>query len=382
MPIGSALPPVAPAMNVFVDSLFAPSNRDYLPMLIGLANLGSGLQMSNTVSGPYLSPWPGAFAVPMPPAAPPLAPLSDRVTLLQNAERTAMLTQWWTIWNPPGGGLPGVASDQALLAMIRDYIANPAAPAAGAAPGVNSYVMYVPQVAFDGMLGNQVKLRLIDYQAQPFFDPNAGGPGVGGWDQANVEAFFDLLSLGAHFVVIHAAPDLAGVALPAAPQSFFDAFASALGGNARAAKAHSHYTGARGLTNIGAAYTYPAGVNQETAPAPPAPCPYIVAFLVGRTAWSLLNTNSYNTFFQLEGWPATGLTGIGGRHGADFATHQATLWNISTYGASIYSEKRGTTIFLAPPGWNPHTQPGGTIMMPYVGANPRQAWLNTALVRA
>ena len=67
---------------------------------------------------------------------------------------------------------------------------------------------------------------------------------------------------------------------------------------------------------------------------------------------------------------------------ADFDTHKATLWNISTYGASIYSEKRGTTIFLAPPGWNPQLRPGGTIMMNYVGADPRQAWLNTALVRA
>lgn len=384
MPIGSGAAAAPPLPNL-LDDLFLPVNRDYLLLLIDLANLGSGTGMLNTVSGPYLTPWAPLI---VPPVVPPAAPVLDRSTLLQNAERTAMLQQWWQIWNAgagAGAGAPpaGVASDVALLEMIRDYIANPAAPipapGAGPVPIVNPYTMWIPTVAYDGMLGNQVKFRLLAYQAVPL--TIAGGGGLV-WSQPNVEAFLDLLSLGAHFVVVHAAPDLVGAGFPGAPASFFDTFSTRLGAASAWARAHSHYSGAGGATNLFAAYTYPASVDRETAPAPPSQCPYIAAFLVGRTAWSLFNTNPYNTFFQLEGWPATGLTGAGGRHGADFDTHKATLWNISTFGASIYSEKRGTTIFLAPPGWPAAPQPGGTIMMHYVGADPRQAWLNTALVRA
>lgn len=380
MPIGSnavVAPPPAPNL---LDDLFEPANRDYLLLLIELANLSSGVQMWNPGVPAYLGAWP---AVPLGGGLPPLAPapaaaVTDRVTLLQSAERTAMLQQWWQIWSPPMGGPPGVASDQNLLAMIRNYIANPVAPVPGGGGGPvainNPYVMWLPRVAYDGILGNKMKFRLLDYQQVPLA-PAAGGGGWA-WNQPNVESFLDLLSLGAHFVVIHAAADLATAGYPGVPASFYTTFANLLGGASAWARAHSHYSGAGGLTNLGAAYTYPATVNAETAPIP---CPYIAAFLVGRTAWSLFN-NPYNTFFQLEGWPATGVTGFGGRHGQDFATHQATLWNISTFGTSIYSEKRGTTVFLAPPGWNPQPQ-AGTIMMPYVGAETPQGWLDTKLVR-
>ena len=66
----------------------------------------------------------------------------------------------------------------------------------------------------------------------------------------------------------------------------------------------------------------------------------------------------------MEGWrPGVSMYGgplsqysqlalMGGfRHGADFATHGATFWNISTYGACPFSEKRGGTVFLAPRSW-------------------------------
>ncbi|CAE6703322.1 hypothetical protein R75461_06292 [Paraburkholderia nemoris] len=64
--------------------------------------------------------------------------------------------------------------------------------------------------------------------------------------------------------------------------------------------------------------------------------------------------------------------------------YQQTLWNISTYGASAYSEKRATSIFLAPAGWTPQVYQT-TLMMPYVGAYANsngtpQSWLNTSLV--
>ncbi|MDI9654524.1 hypothetical protein QM306_40740, partial [Burkholderia cenocepacia] len=59
----------------------------------------------------------------------------------------------------------------------------------------------------------------------------------------------------------------------------------------------------------------------------------------------LAGAGTYNTFIQLEGWQAGG-----SRHNADYATYQQTLWNISTYGVSAYSEKRATSIFLASAG--------------------------------
>lgn len=120
-------------------------------------------------------------------------------------------------------------------------------------------------------------------------------------------------------------------------------------------------------------------MTAETAPN--ANCPFILSLLIGRTAWGAVTGNNHNTFVQLEGWPATGWTGAGGRHGVDYQTHGATKWNISTYGACLYSEKRGMTVFLAPPTWIPNVNPGGTIMAPYDGAATAQGWLDRNLVR-
>jgi hypothetical protein len=81
-------------------------------------------------------------------------------------------------------------------------------------------------------------------------------------------------------------------------------------------------------------------------------------------------SNAYpNSFFQMEGWrPGKNMFGMrkqeyrslalagGYRHGADFNTHGKTIWNISTYGASPFSEKRGGQVILAPAAWfdKPH----------------------------
>ena len=381
MPIGQADIAVAGGnANLLVESLFTPPTvRAYLTPLIQVANPQSA---NNAAAGmPYLAPAVGAGAAPNP----LWGGLINYVSLLNPNELNAMINGWWQAWD--AAILPGalLAEDINLLTMISAYVANPAAagaipmggiPAAGFAfPAfVNPLDMWVPQLAYDGMQGEQLKLRLIRYQNVPLADvPNNQ------WIAANVWQLLTLLAFGAHFVVVHAPRDLAALAVPAL-QPFYDEFGTLLGAQARAAKSHSHYAGLGPITSLGAAYTYPNAVNAETAPIN---CPYIVAFLVGRTAWSLFG-NEYNTFFQLEGWPTTGYTGIGGRHLADYSTHSATKWNISTFGASIYSEKRGATIFLAPAGWNPQSSAANpaTIMAPYVGAETPQGWLDTKLVRA
>ena len=45
----------------------------------------------------------------------------------------------------------------------------------------------------------------------------------------------------------------------------------------------------------------------------------------------------------------------------------------------MYSEKRGTTIFLAPTEWKPKQNPD-TIMPPYAGSETRQRWLNANVI--
>ncbi len=371
MPIGQG--DIAPVQNL-VNALFQPGVRDYWSRLIPLANAASAnnLLVAPGGVGPYLAPGAvaGGGAPPAtaaaPPPQPPDAAVQDRVWLLNAAEQFAMFNQWWGIWNRGGGAPPAGAepSDVALLDFLRDYILNPA-PAGG--PAGAPYVLWIPRTTYDGMVGDQVRLRLREYVAVPLWNAVAGA-----WAQAAVERFFTLLAAGAHMVVVHAPTDVAGLGLAVAPESFYDRFGLVLGPTSNAALFHSHYRGGWSLTNLYAAYAYP---NTIVADAAPNPCPYIAAMLVGSTAYRV--GGNYNTFFQLEGWPAFG---TGGWHGADYNVHNATKWNLSTFGASIYSEKRGTTVFLAPANWNPQPQPG-TLMAPYVGAGTPQGWLETALIR-
>jgi len=107
-----------------------------------------------------------------------------------------------------------------------------------------------------------------------------------------------------------------------------------------------------------------------------------------------------NTFFQLEGWPATNSLGAGtlevitnrvsslvtrggaptelGRHNIDYKVHASTVWNLSTFGASPHTEKRASTIFLAPLDWNPKPSEE-TLMMNYVGLDTK--WMAKELIR-
>jgi hypothetical protein len=387
MPIGQAdiaVPvPGYDAQNL-VEALYTPDesplSRGYLTPLIqlvtqtaadaysGLLPVGGGPIQLNPQA--YILPAPLAAVLAPPPAAtaPPVVstPAAELVSLLNPLEFETMIDTWWQIWTAVGG--VGNPSDIALLNVLRDYIGDPQdVVATGGVPVPLS--MWVPQFVYDGSIGDQIRLFLTGYNQVILY---AGGA----WQQAGVLQFLQYLAFGAHFVAISAPRALPGLAPVVQP--FMTVFEAALRGQSRKAKAHSHYTESKGFGNLGAAYTYPALVNTENAPAG---CPYVIAFLVGRTAWGF--TAEWNTFFQLEGWPTTGVTGIGGRHGKDFKAHDSTKWNISTYGASVFSEKRGTTIFLAPPTWrggNPQPQVP-SIMAPYVGAETAQSWLDKNLVR-
>ena len=151
------------------------------------------------------------------------------------------------------------------------------------------------------------------------------------YDVLNAEGakeFLELLLAGAHFVVIDSSQDSSGV------ESFSSAFMNdpVIGKLKSKNLGNSHYTN---TVNTGG-YNY-LNITKDTAPDPSS---FICSFIEAKTA-----NIKPNTFIQLEGWPASILHHD--RHGKDYKTHEATKWNIATFGACAYSEKRATAIFLA-----------------------------------
>ncbi len=200
-------------------------------------------------------------------------------------------------------------------------------------------------------------------------------------------SFLSLFLAGAHIVVLHNEKDL-GIgnvsdfydefATSSTLERFRMSFTNPWFGNPEpegevvtdktTAFGHSHYTGSVALKT---AYGYPI-ITEDKAPVR---CPIVSSLLVDTT--DRKSNKDYNTFFQLEGWPGVSMGGAAGRHAADFELHQATKWNISTYGLCPYSEKRGTTIFLAPDNWKARVSPGWT-MPSYAGARLQTPpWVTT-----
>lgn len=257
---------------------------------------------------------------------------------------------WWSAFKADPGVMAGVRPmthplDNALMEFLQRYV-NAAA-----------LTMHVPKLTDVGVKGTSPIYQLDGYEAHALH----------GEQRPSVRRFLKLLAAGAHFVVIHASGDLGDVAAPA---PFFDEFPLPT----KLATFHSHYRSMLSPANLKAAKLYPTIVEGEETPES---CPFILALLIGRTSQGVMGSN-YNSFLQLEGWPASGLHSA--RHMADYQAHQQSKWNISTYGACPYSEKRGATIFLAPPSWTPAPAPA-TIMAPYRGASKRQGWLETDLIR-
>ncbi len=207
------------------------------------------------------------------------------------------------------------------------------------------------------------------------------GSGVN-WNADPLKLFLMLLAGGAHFVAISADQDFTNQGITSyASRPLYTAFNNS-GLTQRTDFANSHYSNSITYNNTG---WYYLDITQQWAPEN---CGLILALLFGSTVNGSRNppTGKFNTFMQLEGWPASG-TG-GDRHNADYNTYKQTLWNISTYGSCPYSEKRATSIFLAPAPWTPRIYQT-TLMMPYVGAYANgtypngepPSWLNTAVAR-
>lgn len=269
------------------------------------------------------------------------------------------------------------ASDRKFLKFLADYVRE------------NDMTLWVPHIVKKSTFVNVAKgvtyhaprYRIDAWRQHRLVGPDKDTP----WDLENVRRLLTLFAAGAHFVVLHNYGDTKIVS-----DDFYREFARTFGawtpwgGAQNTAIGHSHYRyhGSKGpVPSLGTAYAYPYVTGEQ---APTSDCPFICSLVVDTTDWknkSIIDGDveyfDYNSFFQLEGWPGTyvkGVLGLKGRHGKDFALHQATLWNISTYGLCPYSEKRSTPIFLAPAKYRFKVDSYGMRMPSFAGGREVQSW--------
>ena len=280
-------------------------------------------------------------------AATGLAPLAD----FTGGQLPRIADLWKTHWLN-GSSSPLPPDDVKILDLLRSYIDT----AASNGP----LALWVPQLRYRP--GTEpAAYDLLGYRAFPMRDGS-------GWNEESATAFLRLLAAGAHLVAVCATRDLpAGVTVQP-----FDRVLADSGLPTRGHPGNSHYASVVNTTG-----QYYLTSHADFAPENGG---LLLALVTGRTVNStLIGPGAYNSFIQLEGWQA-----ISKRHDADYGSHEKTLWNISTFGASAYSEKRATSVFLAPAGWTPLPYQT-TCMMPYLGAyavsaSQAQGWLRRDLV--
>ncbi|MFL0198816.1 hypothetical protein ACJDU8_25175 [Clostridium sp. WILCCON 0269] len=240
-------------------------------------------------------------------------------------------------------------SDKTVIAFLSHFIYN------------NNLRMQFPQLEY---LGGKANTQLPIYQLTGYTEYCFYSDGK--WQMDTVNKFLQLLMLGGHFVFIQDKIDLPP---NVSVQSYYESFKNSKEFEIYRRKdpGNSHYTSLLNTTGY-----YVPDINSDKAPNP---CPFMMAYLVASTNSNIIIKEPYSTFMQLEGWESPY-----GRHNTDYDNYKSTLWNISTFGACAYSEKRGTTIFLAPYEWKPEINED-TIMPKYAGAETRQKWLNVDLIK-
>lgn len=292
---------------------------------------------------------------------------------LGSANPKGMLTQavlnlWPGVVSSPVSSSP----DYALVQFLANFLV-PSQTSTNTPP----LVMWVPKFKYLGTVSDGdttgPKYELLGYQSFPLAGTTSR------FDMGNVKQFLQLLMGGAHFVNIQADRDFAKFSPPTnVGRNLYDAFKSAFPDNGSISGRHSCIGNSHYAKVVNTSGWYYGNQMGEWAASD---CGLLLSLLVAKTA-----DHEYNTFMQLEGWPADGdlangdgpLSG-GERHGADYNAYKKTFWNISTFGATPYSEKRATTIFLAPAPWTPAIN-STTYMMTYVGAETVQSWLQTTFV--
>jgi len=315
-------------------------------------NTGAAL---NAFQNSLFDPWPGPFASPPPRnlfRAQVLQeikahefngqPVVPAVWLVDTATVTLLVQILRGYWHKSlrgGGGIAPrtLARDEAMIQLISAFIMK------------HKLCMAIPRFTCATKRDAEPSsYQLMGYETHAFLDD-------GDWNGEAVDIFLTHFLAGAHFVVVQSSVDL-GTGLS---ENFFAKFKQ-LNGAKKAG--HSHYTGHKVSLN---------GQNYPTMTLTTVEGPQLDEITIAADATLLpvvlcdetANT-SPNAFFQMEGWPpGKSMLGVskpeyrnpalagGYRHGADFNTHGKSIWNISTYAASLFSEKRGGAIFLAPESW-------------------------------
>ena len=316
-------------------------------------------------------------------------------TFTDTTTRGVILNAWLAAWQQHNGDKYNSTSygqcpavDRTLIGFLSDYIK------------AYSLYQYVPDLSYVGPQSNQSSIAIYKnagYQGKAFLTNGKWNYGVvnsdgslsnGNYPTDTVANFLFHIFCGAHFVIVSNSGDLNG---GNSVRQFWDYFTSSnidRGGD----KFNSHYSGA----NLTGYYYLNIYHDKE-----PSSNPLLAAFLVALTdpassddviavttgavpgAIALADAQSRhsasNTFVQLEGWQ-NHFPYVGGWHAADYDSHEATLWNFSTFGASPYSEKRSTPIFLANSKFNT-TINSSTKMPLYNGASSLQSWMNPGLLQ-
>lgn len=231
---------------------------------------------------------------------------------LSNAEINGLIQKLVDTYNGKEVTPPLDSRDQKIIKALKNKL--------------DGYYINEPKLTFE----RPYKSLLGTYENTPIYK-------ITGWKTyrllANTEAvadFFRLFLAGAHFVIM-------------GPNTLLQAV-KGLSESAPNNK-HSHYN------ETAQSLVFPNITWKTRSPAP------IIAALLIDTA-KIPNVDSPMTFFQLEGWPVhpgSDLLNDTVLHGKDFLLHRDTLWNVSTYGISPYSEKRGTTVFLTKTPIDPNT---------------------------
>lgn len=296
-----------------------------------------------------------------------------------------LVAMWQAYWLGTGD-CP--APDAKLIDTFRNFLQRTDSPPTLWIPRIKYTAMSDPKQDYSPPV-----FELLGYNGADWYLPVGNGVAAKTWNPGTVQAFLTLLASGAHMVTVSASADNAGTYQE--NYDFYDFFKRTSQGLAHHEdQGSSHYAPSDGVNTSGSYYIE---INTEATPytveyakdGSKAPIGTIVAFMTGKTHQTADTTSGgYNGFMQVEGWQAHGGLGSGveggARHHGDYQAYGDTYWNISTYGCSPYSEKRATTVFLAPPGWTPNVT-SITCMMPYVGACAESAktpqhWVQTNLV--
>lgn len=288
-----------------------------------------------------------------------------------DASKGLILNAWLAAWQESQGDPYDTTAfgrcpteDKALIAFLAEYLKE------------NAIQLSVPSITLAGISEHLPVYKNNGYDRNPFYADGVWRYGTfdghgnitSGKAESTVVQFLKLFFFGAHMVVVISSKDRNG---GKSPTDFQELLKSKLetGKNL----GNSHYTS---LLNVTGVYYLNLTFSDhgEAMPTKSGREPLILSFLVARTAQSYAND-----FIQIEGWPAQFPFG-GKRHSADYESHEETMWNIATYGACAFSEKRCTPVFLADGSFD-LTMHDDTGMPYYWGANHgnrNDRWLKQA----